>query len=102
MSEVKPRRSSDVIAGTAVPRGRCCTVHDAIASACRIGAGRPARGGMHLPAETFHAAFALDGDEAINFIVPLDSFVSKEFTVWNEDEGGDWGVITMTLNNFAV
>lgn len=44
----------------------------------------------------------LDGDEPISFLVPRDGFVSKEYTVSNENEGGDTGVITLTVSNFAV
>ena len=44
----------------------------------------------------------LDGDEPVNFLVPRDNFTSKTYTVTNEDEGGDVGVVTLTASNFAV
>jgi hypothetical protein len=44
----------------------------------------------------------LDGDEPVKFLAPRDNFVSKTYTVTNEDEGDDFGVITMTVSNFAV
>lgn len=43
-----------------------------------------------------------DGDEPIQFLVPRDDFTSRSYTVNNEDEGGDSGVITLTVSNFAV
>jgi uncharacterized protein with LGFP repeats len=44
----------------------------------------------------------LDGDEPIKFVAPRNNFTSKTYTVTNEDEGGDFGVITMTVSNFAA
>lgn len=44
----------------------------------------------------------LDGDEPINIIVPRDGFRSYSLRVVNEDEGGDFADIRMTLSNASV
>lgn len=42
----------------------------------------------------------LDGTLGIDFLVPRDGFISKQFTIRNTDEGGDFAVITLTASNF--
>jgi hypothetical protein len=44
----------------------------------------------------------LDGDLDFTVLVPRDGVISRTVTVWNEDEGGDKGVIAMTFSNFAA
>lgn len=44
----------------------------------------------------------LDGDLDFTLLVPRDGVISRTVTVWNEDEGGDKGVIAMTFTNFAA
>ncbi|MDG2529427.1 LGFP repeat-containing protein [Caulobacter endophyticus] len=44
----------------------------------------------------------LDGDLEFTVLVPRDGVISRTVTVWNEDEGGDKGVITMTFSNVAA
>ncbi|MGU3391543.1 LGFP repeat-containing protein [Sphingomonas sp. M1A8_2b] len=44
----------------------------------------------------------LDGDLDFTVLVPRDGVISRTVTVWNEDEGGDKGVIAMTFTNFAA
>ena len=44
----------------------------------------------------------LDGDIDFTVLVPRDGVISRTVTVWNEDEGGDKGVIAMTFSNFAA
>jgi hypothetical protein len=44
----------------------------------------------------------LDGDLDFTVLVPRDGVISRTVTVWNEDEGGDKGVIAMSFSNFAA
>lgn len=41
----------------------------------------------------------LDGELPINFLVARDSIVSRNLTVRNTHEGGDWGKVTLTISN---
>lgn len=42
----------------------------------------------------------LDGTLDVDFLIPRDGFVSKEYTIRNTDEGGDFAVIKLTASNF--
>jgi len=44
----------------------------------------------------------LDGQESVNFIIPRDSSTRKSYTVRNQNEGGDFAVVTMTAVNSAA
>lgn len=44
----------------------------------------------------------LDGTLNFNMLIPRDGITTKTVTVVNQDEGGDKGVITVTVSNFAV
>jgi hypothetical protein len=44
----------------------------------------------------------LDGTLGVDFLIPRDGFVSKEYTIRNTDEGGDFAVITLTASNFPA
>ncbi len=44
----------------------------------------------------------LDGQESVNFLAPRDNFTHKSYTVRNQDEGGDFAEITMTVSNHAA
>ena len=41
-------------------------------------------------------------DGPVKFLVPRDSFTAKSYTISNEDEGGDFGVITLNVRNNAA
>lgn len=44
----------------------------------------------------------LDGRLPIDFLVPRDNSITEEYTVYNQNEGGDSGYFKMTFSNFAV
>lgn len=44
----------------------------------------------------------LDGTLDVDFLIPRDGFVSKEYTIRNTDEGGDFAVIKLTASNFPA
>lgn len=44
----------------------------------------------------------LDGDEAINIIIPRDGFRSYSFRVVNENEGGDFADMNLTFSNTSA
>ncbi|MEY2848264.1 MAG: hypothetical protein RI885_929 [Actinomycetota bacterium] len=42
----------------------------------------------------------LDGQLDVDFLIPRDGFVSKDYTIRNTDEGGDFATIKLTASNF--
>ncbi|MFT3973199.1 MAG: hypothetical protein QM699_07050 [Amaricoccus sp.] len=44
----------------------------------------------------------LDGTLDVDFLIPRDGFISKEYTIRNTDEGGDFAVIKLTASNFPA
>jgi hypothetical protein len=50
-----------------------------------------------------HGGSDLDGRNSFSKLVPLDNFADvRDFVVYNDDEGGDSGTITITFSNTDV
>ncbi len=60
------------------------------------------RGNVKLYEGTSETSNDLDGEKAFSTLVPANAYSSKDVTITNQDEGGDYANISMHFGNFGA